>query len=179
MRNIPTFDSFINENKKYDGKSELKPGTILKVGQYGQFRMQVISDLGDEIEIKNITKNYTDAPFKREKSVYKNAIIMNESSVNEGSYADLESFLNEVVSLVQKNKKDFSLEKNRSILLDVVGGFGFKNETVIIDVILLAKDMGVPENFTKELVNGTFNKYKNVLRKGYTRAGQYYFTYKK
>jgi hypothetical protein len=179
MKNIPTFDSFINENKKYDGKSDLKPGTILKVGQYGQFKMQVISDLGDEIEIKNITKNYNDAPFKREKSVYKNAIIMNESALNEGSYADLEKFLNEIVSLVQKNKKDYSLETNRSIMLDVVGGFGFKNETVVINVALLAKDMGTPEDFAKNLVNGTFKKYNSVLRKGYTRSGDYYFTYKK
>ena len=99
--------------------------------------------------------------------------------MNEGSYADLEKFLNEIVSLVQKNKKDYSLETNRSIMLDVVGGFGFKNETVVINVALLAKDMGTPEDFAKNLVNGTFKKYNNVLRKGYTRSGDYYFTYKK
>ena len=63
------------ENVKYDGVSKLNRGTILRVGRYGQFKMEVVNDLGNEVEIKNITKNYNDASFKREKSVYKGAII--------------------------------------------------------------------------------------------------------
>jgi hypothetical protein len=77
MNNISTFDEFINEstNVKYDGVSDLAPGTILKVGRYGQFKMEVVKDLGKEIEIKNITKNFKEEPFTREKMVYKGAII--------------------------------------------------------------------------------------------------------
>lgn len=90
MKNIQTFEEFLNEsynelnegaNTKYDGKSELRPGTILKVGRYGQFKMQIVQDLGDEVEIKNITKNYTDAPFKRKKTEYKGAFIMESDNV--------------------------------------------------------------------------------------------------
>jgi hypothetical protein len=74
----PNEKYLLNEgaDAKYDGKSELKPGTILKVGRFGQFRMQVTQDLGNEIEIKNITKNYNDAPFKRPKTDYKGAFIV-------------------------------------------------------------------------------------------------------
>jgi hypothetical protein len=86
-------------NTKYDGKSELKPGTILKVGQYGQFKMQVIQDLGDEIEIKNITKNYKDTPFKRSKMTYKGAFIMNESSINESLNSSQKQIVNDYINL--------------------------------------------------------------------------------
>jgi hypothetical protein len=104
--------------------------------------------------------------------------FLNEN-LNEGKFQDLQNFLNELVSLVQKNKKDFSIENNRGILLDVVGGFGFTQETVVIDIEVLAKELGTPEKFVEEMVIGTFKKYKTVLRKGTTKFGSLYFTYKK
>jgi hypothetical protein len=100
-------------------------------------------------------------------------------NLNEGKFQDLQNFLNELVSLVQKNKKDFSLENNRGILLDAVGGFGFKQETVVIELNTLAKELGTPEKFIEEMVLDTFNKYKSVLRKGTTRDGGLFVTYKK
>ena len=112
----------------------------------------------------------------------KNLITFEEflnESLNESSFKDLQSFLNNVVYLVQKNKKDFSLENNRGILLDVVGGFGFKQETVVIDMAVLAKELGTPEKFIEEMISDTFKKYKTVLRKGTTKFGSLYFTYKK
>ena len=83
MKNLQTFTEFVNESKteKYDGVSKLNPGTILKVGRYGQFKMEVIKDLGDEVEVKNITKNFKEEPFTRKKSVYKGDFILNESEI--------------------------------------------------------------------------------------------------
>jgi hypothetical protein len=95
----PNENYLLNEgaNAKYDGKSELKPGTILKVGRYGQFKMQVIQDLGDEIEIKNVTKNYKDTPFKRSKTDYKGAFIV-ESEINEEATTSWASMMKGVKS---------------------------------------------------------------------------------
>jgi hypothetical protein len=104
--------------------------------------------------------------------------FLNEN-LNEGKFQDLQNFLNELVSLIQKNKKDFSLENNRGILLDVVGGFGFKQETIVIDTAVLAKELGTPEKFVEEMVSDTFKKYKTMLRKGTTKFGSYAVTYKK
>ena len=102
-----------------------------------------------------------------------------EEFLNEATFKDLQSFLDDVVTLVQKNKKDFSLENTRGIQLDVVGGFGFKQETVVIDASVIAKELGIPEKFIEELVSDTFKKYKTVLKKGTIKFGSLYVTYKK
>ena len=102
-----------------------------------------------------------------------------EEFLNEATFKDLQSFLDDVVTLVQKNKKDFSLENTRGIQLDVVGEFGFNQETVVIDASVIAKELGIPEKFIEELVSDTFKKYKTVLKKGTTKFGSLYVTYKK
>ncbi|MFY7935759.1 MAG: hypothetical protein ACOVOQ_00165 [Flavobacterium sp.] len=106
-------------------------------------------------------------------------IKLYEEFLNEGKFQDLQNFLDELISLVQKNKKDFSLEKNSGIQLDVVGGFGFNQETVVIELEALAKELGTSEKFVEEMVLDTFSKYKSFLRKGITRSGGLFVTYKK
>ncbi len=106
-------------------------------------------------------------------------IKLYEEFLNEGNFQDLQNFLDELISLVQKNKKDFSLEKNSGIQLDVVGGFGFKQETVVIELEALAKELGTPEKFVEEMVLDTFSKHKSFLRKGTTKFGDLFVTYKK
>ena len=109
----------------------------------------------------------------------KNYVPNFEEFLNEATFKDLQSFLDDVVTLVQKNKKDFSLENTRGIQLDVVGEFGFKQETVVIDASVIAKELGIPEKFIEELISDTFKKYKTVLKKGTTKFGSLYITYKK
>lgn len=105
--------------------------------------------------------------------------FLNESIINEGKIQDLQNFLNELVSLIQKNKKDFNLKTDRGIQLDVVDRFELKQETVVIEYDTLAKELGTPEKFIKEMVLDTFYKYKSVLRKGTTEYGGLFVTYKK
>jgi len=132
-------------------------------------------------ELRQLIKEEISSVLKESK--FKKYIPTSESflneNLNEGKFQDLQNFLNELVALVQKNKKDFSLENNRGIVLDAVGGFGFKQETVVIKLNTLAKELGTPEKFIEEMVLDTFNKYKSVLRKGTTRDGGLFVTYKK
>ena len=126
MINLQTFESFINEaSSRYDGKSELKPGTILKQGRFGQFKLEVIQDLGDEIEIKNITKNYRQDPFKRPKMDYKGSMIEEskefESIVFEGKMKEIftmaqessnyDAFKKEVLKAHPTLKQDSNLDE--------------------------------------------------------------------
>ena len=63
------------EAEKYDGKSSLKKGTVLKTGRFGQFKLEVIEDDGEELVLVNLNKNYKKEPFRKLKSDYKGAFI--------------------------------------------------------------------------------------------------------
>lgn len=71
---------------KYDGESELFPGTILKLGKGEKISVKVLQDLGDKFEAEN-DKGETSYCFKED---YAGALIespVSEESLNEGTWA--------------------------------------------------------------------------------------------
>ena len=74
------------EAEKYDGKSSLKKGTVLKTGRFGQFKLEVIEDDGEELVLVNLNKNYKKEPFRKLKSDYKGAFISESKKEKEESF---------------------------------------------------------------------------------------------
>lgn len=62
--------------------TKLNPGDIINYGQYGQYKFEVVKDLGDEVEIININKNTNKRPFVRDKEAYKGSWVTRKS-INE------------------------------------------------------------------------------------------------
>jgi hypothetical protein len=104
--------------------------------------------------------------------------FLNESSINEGSYTDLENFMKDLVDACKKHNK-FELNGSQGILLDTVGGFGFRKETLVVSTSKLGSELKEDEKFAKDLVAKVFASHKSKINKSYTRDGSYAFTYKK
>jgi hypothetical protein len=61
---------------KYDGKSPLEKGTLIFIGRFHQFKLEVQEDLGQSVSVINLNKNYKKDPYVIEKNQIKNCKIL-------------------------------------------------------------------------------------------------------
>lgn len=110
-----------------------------------------------------------------------------EQFINEASYKDLNNFFNDLLRAFDlpweggKGKKKSSAKNHSSgILLDVTGGFGWKQETISIELADLPEEVKQSEEDCLKIINGIYSKYKDTITKKRTKdEGFLAFTYKK
>jgi hypothetical protein len=121
-----------------------------------------------------------------------NVLTTFESFLKESSnYQDLKSFMDEMLFSFFSAEDVFhdeELDKGDSlassiakythgIVLDVVGGFGFRKETLLVDPETLSNETGKTVEEVRKKVNEVFNKHQSKINKR-VKNGSYYFTYK-
>jgi hypothetical protein len=93
--------------------------------------------------------------------------------MNESNFPKLEDFFKDLLTTFKVEAKD-----TRGILLDVVGGFGFKQETIVVDSAVLAKEVEKTEEVVDGYLDDVYRKHKAFIRKRLLRDGSISYTYR-
>jgi hypothetical protein len=99
--------------------------------------------------------------------------VKNYEEISESNFSDLKVFFDEMMKTFMLDPKD-----TRAILLDVVGGFGFKQENIVVDTTELAKELEKDEEIVNGYIDVLSQKHKDKIRKRILRDGRISFTYK-
>jgi hypothetical protein len=93
--------------------------------------------------------------------------------LSESNFSDLQAFFKELLSTYELEPRE-----TRAILLDVVGGVGFKKETVVVDTTELSKEISKDEEIVNSYLDTLHTKHKDKIRKSILRDGRISFTYR-
>jgi hypothetical protein len=91
----------------------------------------------------------------------------------ESNFSKLQDFFKDLLSTYMLKAED-----TRGILLDVVGGFGFKQETIVVDTTVLAKELDKSEEVVNGYLDDVYKKHKGTIKRRILRDGSFSFTYK-